>query len=988
VRRFVVGGGVAAIFLILVIASIASVPISVRGAPTVDAIVIVDGPNGTGSWVSGRDYMFGDSDTFWAAGYNATSGFVGDVPVYWLQNLTTGILWANTSYGPSVRVHAAGFGTTWLEVLDYLGGNRTYLANITGRIHVSVDNVDSVVVRSDRGGMGTWVGPTTYEVGDYDKFYAAAYNDTTGFLGDIFSNWASSNASVGYVYPASPYPGGQCDGTTGAICYPSVYFYARAIGFTYVTAEPIGTTLSNTTGKLTVTAVAIDYLQIRDAPNGGGTVLGDRTYYPREQDTFYAASYNQTLGYRGDVVGDWTSNDSAVCEVRGYYPGTAHGSSVQLLLKAAGVCSVTVTATTVSGVRTNTTGALTVLPRTVVTVDDSGGADFTKIQDAVDFASDGFTIFIYDGSYAEHVVVQKELEIAGESRDGVVIDGGGTGTALFVGADRVVVHNLTIKDAAYGVFQDHTNNTRLYDTTIRDYGTGLYNNFTLNAWVAHNLITQGQIGVVAFKAYDDAIRYNEISFNTVYGAKGYNARLRNCFNWNYLHDNKKGYFYDPTTDLPPYEFDGNVLVDNEIGVEVADSSAIYLTNNAISGGSVAVLLLNSSSEIRSNTLASVPVGIEFHGSSSNLTGNTIAASGVGITGDRGAPRIEGNDIRMSSGLAMDLTGLDGAVISGNDVHGGTILISDSRIAVLGLINSNVILADSTVQTVVLDANSRVEVRHTIRVRAVDANGVGLGAAAVGILDARGVLVSYGATGSDGTTPPLALTTEVRTPGGVQSRNPFTIEVAYGSSRAVTAVTIAGAGDVVVRVPVGTPAPLAAGLAAAALVSASFGGIFAVERSRYALFAAFAPLYSRLSHDKVLENYNRGRVYEYIELNPGAHFNGILAALDLNNGNLVYHLEVLQKEGLVTSRQEGMFRRFYPRDMQLPPLVENGTTEAQLRVLKAIQEMPGITQKELARFLGLRQSTLAYQIDRLAATGSIAGEKTGRKVRYFTRKPGA
>ena len=38
--------------------------------------------------------------------------------------------------------------------------------------------------------------------------------------------------------------------------------------------------------------------------------------------------------------------------------------------------------------------------------------------------------------------------------------------------------------------------------------------------------------------------------------------------------------------------------------------------------------------------------------------------------------------------------------------------------------------------------------------------------------------------------------------------------------------------------------------------------------------------------------------------------------------------------------------------QLPPLLENGTTEAQLRVLRAIQEMPGITQKELARFLGL------------------------------------
>ena len=57
------------------------------------------------------------------------------------------------------------------------------------------------------------------------------------------------------------------------------------------------------------------------------------------------------------------------------------------------------------------------------------------------------------------------------------------------------------------------------------------------------------------------------------------------------------------------------------------------------------------------------------------------------------------------------------------------------------------------------------------------------------------------------------------------------------------------------------------------------------------------------------------------------------------------------------------------------------------MLKAIQEMPGITQKELSRFLGLRQSTLAYQIDRLSATGYIAAERRGRRVAYRAKKGG-
>ncbi|HTD80794.1 MAG TPA: hypothetical protein VK723_01460, partial [Thermoplasmata archaeon] len=424
-------GGVAALFLLVAIASLLSVPVPVRGAPGIDYVVIADGPNGSGSWVASRDYMFGDSESFWAAGYNTTTGFVGDVPGYWYFNVGTnrtggGVLWLNTSYGPTVRVHAAGYGVDVLRVYTYGGTNQTSVQNVTGPLSVSVDNVDSVIVRSDRGGTGTWVGPTTYEVGDYDTFYAAAYNATQGFLGDIFSNWTSSNSTVGQVYPSYPYPGGQCDGTTGAICYPAVRFYALAIGYTYVTAEPIGTTLSNTTGRLTVSAIGIDYLQIRDAPNGGGTVLGARTYYPREQDTFYAATYNRSNGYRGDAAADWTSSNNSVCTVSGW-GNQGHGSSAQILLRNPGTCTVTAVASTSSGPVTNTTGTLTVRSRTVVTVDDSGGKDFTKIQDAVDFAQPGYTVFVYAGVYREHVVVPKELEIVGETRTGVVLDGNGTG---------------------------------------------------------------------------------------------------------------------------------------------------------------------------------------------------------------------------------------------------------------------------------------------------------------------------------------------------------------------------------------------------------------------------------------------------------------------------------------------------------------------------------------------------------------------------------
>lgn len=973
--------------LLLSIVFTVQVPERTRGLDTIDYIMIVDAPNGTGSWVASRNYSFGDSDTFWAAGMNITYGWVQDVSVYWLFNSSgpmTGnrVVRTNNSYGSSVKVFTNGYGITSLRAHGRVA--QAGMTNDTGPLRVDVSNVDSVVIRFDQGGMGTWVGDTTYQSGDKDIFYEAAYDSAGDFLGDIVANWSSTNLSVGYLYSSSGRQG--CDGSgTSSSCYPLINFYANAIGHAYVNATPVGTSVLNTTGKLTVNGTGIDYVQIRNAPKGNGAVLGEGTYYEREQDTFYAASYNNTYGYRGDVVGDWTSNNSAVCQVHGYSGNSAHGSSVQVIMGTPGVCTVTVNATTISGMVSNITGNLTIRSRTILTVDANGGRDYLKIQDAVDAASDGYTIIVYPATYTEHVVVSKEIEIVGTNRYGVILDGSGNGTALYLSADRIVMHNFTIQNTSYGVFNDQTNNTRLYYMAIHDYEIGVNNSKTLNAWIAYNVVKQGTIGVVAYEAYDDAIRWNEIAYNTKYGGKGYDAHLRNCFNWNNLHNNTIGYYYDPTTDLPPMEFDGNTVTDNVIGVKVENSSAITLTSNMISGGSEGVQLLNSSSKVALNTIKTVKVGVRFVSSSSNIAANTISASDVGISGDGGAPQIEDNNIFVTSGNAMTLANLNGAIIQRNNLQGRTMTILNSRIDVLAAVNSNVILIDSTVRSLSLDTNSRMEVRHTVRIRTVDVNGGGIGGVTVTVRDAKNNLAFSGVTGPDSYTASFMLTTEVRSFGLIEDRNPFVIDVSAGSAKASVTVTVTSYGDIVVTVPVGTPVWLIVAIALVALLSISLAGIFTVERSKYALLLFLLPLYTRISKDRTLENYNRGRVYEYIELNPGTHYNAILAALDLNNGALVYHLEVLRREGLVTSRQEGMYRRFYPRDMQLPPILENGTTESQLRVLKAIQEMPGITQKELAKFLGLRQSTLAYQLDRLAAMNYIVAEKSGRKVHYTAKQ---
>jgi len=68
-------------------------------------------------------------------------------------------------------------------------------------------------------------------------------------------------------------------------------------------------------------------------------------------------------------------------------------------------------------------------------VDDDGGADYTRIQDAIDNATEGDTVYVFNGTYYENIVVNKTINLIGEDRspwNASVIDGGGSGDVVHV----------------------------------------------------------------------------------------------------------------------------------------------------------------------------------------------------------------------------------------------------------------------------------------------------------------------------------------------------------------------------------------------------------------------------------------------------------------------------------------------------------------------------------------------------------------------------
>jgi predicted transcriptional regulator len=178
---------------------------------------------------------------------------------------------------------------------------------------------------------------------------------------------------------------------------------------------------------------------------------------------------------------------------------------------------------------------------------------------------------------------------------------------------------------------------------------------------------------------------------------------------------------------------------------------------------------------------------------------------------------------------------------------------------------------------------------------------------------------------------------------------------------------------------------AIGLGAAALGAVLFLSL--TEVGFLALsFALLVPLFTRLKPDRVLDNFTRGQIYGYIRANPGAHYSELHHALELENGVLAYHLRVLMRGDYIVARNEGVYKRFYPRDYKVPK-GRRILTRLQTDILAAVDAEPGITQRALARRLGESRQVVSYNVGVLREAGLLRGEGAGRGATILTSPEG-
>ena len=82
------------------------------------------------------------------------------------------------------------------------------------------------------------------------------------------------------------------------------------------------------------------------------------------------------------------------------------------------------------------------------------------------------------------------------------------------------------------------------------------------------------------------------------------------------------------------------------------------------------------------------------------------------------------------------------------------------------------------------------------------------------------------------------------------------------------------------------------------------------------------------------------------MDEGYRYMDIKQNLNLSSGALTYHLDVLEREKLVQSQNRGSKKLHFPAGVPMPE-DGGGLHELQLRMLRVVDERPGIPLRDLA-----------------------------------------
>ncbi|MFO7618280.1 MAG: ABC transporter substrate-binding protein [Thermoplasmata archaeon] len=206
------------------------------------------------------------------------------------------------------------------------------------------------------------------------------------------------------------------------------------------------------------------------------------------------------------------------------------------------------------------------------------GIWYSTIQEAVNAAVTGHQLWARNGTYNEHVTINKRLTLIGEDRDTTIIDGGGTGVVVRITASYVNIRGFTIRNGGTynwdysGIYLSWgLNNCRIEDNTITANQQGIWvsDSCSNNVIVNNAIISNNEYGIILYYyCHNNTISNNIISSNDM-GIRFYGERCNsNTITQNNILNNHYGiYIYSWGS---PHQLNqityNNILSNGYIGV--------------------------------------------------------------------------------------------------------------------------------------------------------------------------------------------------------------------------------------------------------------------------------------------------------------------------------------------------------------------------------------------------------------------------------------
>jgi parallel beta-helix repeat protein len=225
--------------------------------------------------------------------------------------------------------------------------------------------------------------------------------------------------------------------------------------------------------------------------------------------------------------------------------------------------------------------------------------DYPTIQEAVNNASAGTTIFVRSGNYSTQIVVRKPLSLIGEDPDNTIIETpkilkSRAVSTVEVFSENVTISGFTIKNSyvAIAVFledQEHPpSQCKIIDNKIITTGLGISIKGGQNHVISGNYVAGSSGNAFGFDFSNSLISGNYITGNRAYGIvinSGENVTIYN----NTISKNAVG--IGPTGNGPLYIHENNIK-DNQNGIKFAGCNNVTVYKNNIARNIIAVKLVN------------------------------------------------------------------------------------------------------------------------------------------------------------------------------------------------------------------------------------------------------------------------------------------------------------------------------------------------------------------------------------------------------------